>query len=90
MRGINLNTYSNIYQNTFKFQEKFWIFYHLYEVWKSKISIMSLLNDLGINKVPKENKNKEYYFPKFLEIIILNKNNTILNMKIFKIVYKST
>jgi hypothetical protein len=54
----NLNTYSNICQNTFKHQEKFWIlFITCMKFWKSKISIMSLINDLGINKVPKENKN---------------------------------
>jgi hypothetical protein len=33
---------------------------------------MSLINDLGINKVPKENKNQEIILSKFLEIIILN------------------
>jgi hypothetical protein len=33
--------------------------------WKSKISIMSLLNDLGINKLPKENKTKNNIFQIF-------------------------
>jgi hypothetical protein len=33
---------------------------------KNKISIISLLNDLGINKVPKENKNKEKILSKIL------------------------
>jgi hypothetical protein len=33
----------------------------LYLVWsfENKISVMFLINDLGINKVPKENKNQE-------------------------------
>jgi hypothetical protein len=39
---------------------------------KVKISIMSLINDLGINKVPKENKNKNNTF-QILENIILIK-----------------
>jgi hypothetical protein len=69
----NLNTYSNIYPNTSKLQQKFWILlYHLYEVLKYKISIMSLLNELDINKVPKQNKNQKVILSKFLGIIILN------------------
>jgi hypothetical protein len=46
--------------------------YYLCEVLENKISIMSLINDLGINEVPKEIKNQEIILSKFLEIIILN------------------
>jgi hypothetical protein len=47
------------------------VFYYLCDfVWK-KLSIMSLINDLGINKVPKENKNKNNTFQLF-DIIISN------------------
>jgi hypothetical protein len=47
------------------------VFYHLCEFFKTKISILSLINDLGINKVPKENNNKNNNF-QILENIILN------------------
>jgi hypothetical protein len=47
------------------------VFYHLCEFLKTKILIMSLINDLGINKVPKENKKKNNTF-QILENIILN------------------
>jgi hypothetical protein len=50
---------------------------------------MSLINGLGINKVPKENKNKNNTFQIFGDYYFELKN-TILSMKIFKIVYKST
>jgi hypothetical protein len=45
------------------------VFYHLCEFFKTKISIRSLINDLGINKVPKENKNKNNTFQNFGDII---------------------
>jgi hypothetical protein len=35
------------------------VFYHLRKFLKTKFLIMSLLNDLGINKVSKENKKQE-------------------------------
>jgi hypothetical protein len=53
------------------------VFYHLCEFLKTKIPIMSLINDLGINKVPKEKKKNNtfqnfggYYFK--LKITILD------------------
>jgi hypothetical protein len=61
----NLNNYSNNHQNTFQQQEKFLEWYFITCVNLNKISIMSLINDLGINKVPKENKNKNNTFQKF-------------------------
>jgi hypothetical protein len=45
--------------------------YYLCEFLQTKVSIISLLNDLGINKVPKQNKNKNNTF-QILENIILN------------------
>jgi hypothetical protein len=50
------------------------VFYHLCEFFKTKISIMYLINDLGINKVPKENNNNNNNNNNFqiLENIILN------------------
>jgi hypothetical protein len=63
------------------------IFYYLCEFFKSKISIMSLINDLGINKVPKENKNKNNTFQIFGDYYFKLKNS-ILDMRIFKIVYE--
>jgi hypothetical protein len=50
---------------------------------------MSYIKDLGINKVPKENKNKNNTF-QILGDYYFKLKNTILNMRIFKIVYKST
>jgi hypothetical protein len=47
------------------------VFYHLCEFFKTNIPILPLINDLGINKVPKENKNKNNTF-QILENIILN------------------
>jgi hypothetical protein len=48
---------------------------------------MSLINDLGINKVPKENKNKNNTFQIFREYYFKLKS-TILDMRVFKIVYE--
>jgi hypothetical protein len=56
----NLIIYSSNHQNIFSALRKvlndilplMWSF-------ENKISIMSLIKDLGINKVPKENKNQE-------------------------------
>jgi hypothetical protein len=50
---------------------------------------MSLINDLGINKGQKKTKTKNNTF-QILGNYYFKLKNTILNMKIFKIVYKST
>jgi hypothetical protein len=50
---------------------------------------MSLINDLGINKVPKENKNNNNTF-QILGDYYFKLKHTILNMRILKIVYEST
>jgi hypothetical protein len=47
------------------------VFYHLCEFLKTNIPILPLINDLGINNVQKENKNKNNTF-QILENIILN------------------
>jgi hypothetical protein len=51
---------------------------------------MSLINDLGINKVSKENKKTKNNTFHVLGDYYFKLMNAILNMKIFKIVYKST
>jgi hypothetical protein len=50
---------------------------------------MSLINDLDINEVPIENKNKNNTF-QILGEYYFKLKNTILNLRIFKIVYEST
>jgi hypothetical protein len=50
---------------------------------------MSLINDLGINKVPRETKTKNNTF-QILGDYYFKLKNTILNMKIFKKLYKPT
>jgi hypothetical protein len=59
----------NILFNNKKFLE--WYFIICVNFLKQKFQLLSLLNDLGINKVPKENKNKNNTF-QILDNIILN------------------